>query len=105
MWSNMMYMLPVASILSMYEIKEEIKMEGDLLTELDHLLLMSKCVSNFKIEKSDLKCKVSLTYPAGSNLWTIIDSIINRYRLIASVSIQDPDIVVLRLSEGSAWMH
>lgn len=103
MWANLMYLLPVATVLSQYELPEEFKMEGDLLTELDRLLRFVGCSEKFKIEKSRLKCRVDATYPKGTSVWTIFDGIMRRYHLNVFITSQKDDRVTISLKEGAAW--
>lgn len=103
LWANLMYLLPVATLLSQYELPEEFKMEGDLLTELDRLLRFVGCSEKFKIEKSRLKCRVDATYPKGTSVWTIFDGIMCRYHLNVFITSQKDDRVTISLKEGAAW--
>lgn len=103
MWAKFMYLIPVAAILSQYETPNEIKMEGDLVTELDRLLRFANCPSNLKLTKTKLKCRIDATYPKGTNVWTIFDTILQRYHLVAFVESDGEDSIRLSLKEGAAW--
>lgn len=103
MWANLMYLIPVAAILSQYKLDEEFKMEGDLLNELDRLLEKVHCTTKLKIEKTRLKCRINATYPKGTSVWTILDGIMQRYHLNVIITSQKDDSVVISLKEGSAW--
>lgn len=105
MWAKFMYLIPVASILSRYEVPNEIKMEGDLLTELDRLLHFANCPSNLKLKKTKLKCHIDATYPKGTNVWTIFDTLLQRYHLVAFVEFHGDDSISLNLKEGIAWSN
>lgn len=103
MWANLMYMIPVASVLSQYQLTEEFKMEGDLLEELDRLLKVVHCNTKLRIEKTNLKCRIDATYPEGTSVWTVFDTIMQRYHLNVIITSLKDDSVAISLKEGSAW--
>lgn len=103
MWANLMYLIPVASVLSQYKLSEEFKMEGDLLEELDRLLKTVHCTTKLKLEKTKIKCQISATYPKGTSVWTIFDGIMQRYHLNVIITSQNNDSVAISLKEGPAW--
>lgn len=101
MWSRMIYLMPVASIMAMVNIPEEIKMEGDLQSELE--LLFDKYMKALRLVRNkELDLRVNCSYPAGSNLWTIFDGILERYHLLVDISSKNGEIVI-KFREGSAW--
>lgn len=103
MWARMICLLPIAAMMSTVNISEEIKMEGDLQYELERLL--SKNMQAIKIiYNKKLNLKINTSYPAGSNLWTIFDGILERYHLLIDILPKDGTIA-FKLKEGSAWMH
>lgn len=105
MWANLIHVLPAATILSAYETKEEFKMEGNLLSELDRLFTLTVDIEKLKLKKNGPKCTINTIYPAGSNLWTIVDGILVRYQLIPIIETDKNGCITLGLKEGSAWMH
>lgn len=104
MWANLLYMLPVASILSECIVEEEIKMEGELSEELDRLFKAYIPHSKLRFVKKPLHAHISATYPAGTSLWTIFDTIIARFHLVSLVEVHE-DYVKLAVTEGNAWKH
>lgn len=105
MWANLMYLIPVASVLSQYKLSEEFKMEGDLLKELDRLLKSVNCTTKLRIEKTKLRCRIDTTYPKGTSVWTIFDGIMQRYHLNVIITSQKDDSIVISLKEGPAWYN
>lgn len=103
MWANQICLIPIAAMLSTYTFDEEVKMEGDLIEELDRVINSKMHLPNLKLGKTDVKAKINMTYPAGSTLWIIVCSIIERYHLIPELSAENSKVVVLTLKEGSAW--
>lgn len=104
MWSNLMYFLPVAAILSSYTIECDVHLEGDLGEELEKLFGTYISSERLRITTSpSLKARVNMTYPAKTNLWTIFDSIMQRFHLAPEVSAGEDRCVVVVLREGSAW--
>lgn len=105
MWSNLLYILPVASILYDCTITEEIKMEGDLSEELDKLFKKYLPNSKLKLHKSHIHATIHSTYPAGTNLWSILDGIMTRFHLMAYVDERNSNCIILKLEESVAWKH
>lgn len=103
MWSNLMYMLPVTSILYNCVIDEEIKMEGNVADELERIFSKYLVNSRLKLAKTNIHANIYFTYPAGTNLWTILDTIMARFHLSAYIDERDSDMMILRLEEGVAW--
>lgn len=105
MWSNLLYMLPVASILYNCTIDEEIKMEGDLGEELTKLFKKYLSNSKLKFFKKNLHATIYATYPTGTNLWSILDGIMTRFHLTAYINEKDSNNIILTLEESLAWKH
>lgn len=103
MWSNLMYVLPIAEFLMKYETSKEIKMEGDLMEELSKLIDDYVSVPNFKFIKSSVKATINTTYPESTSIWKILDDILHRYHLIPIIGTESGGIVTLSLEEGAAW--
>lgn len=101
MWSRLVYLMPIASIMATVNIPEEIKMEGDLQSELDQLFDKHMKALRF-VRNKGLDLTVNCTYPAGSNLWTIFDGILERYHLLVDI-IPKNGIIVIKFKEGSSW--
>lgn len=105
MWSNLLYMAPVASILSKCVVDEEIKMEGNLSEELQKLFKKYAKNPNFRFIKTKISAKVYATYPIGTSLWTILDGVMTLFHLIAYVNEFPGGVITLELREGSSWKH
>lgn len=103
MWSNLLYMLPVTSILYNCVINEEVKMEGDLGDELERIFKTYLINSKLKFVNKGLHANIYATYPAGTNLWSIIDGIMVRFQLIAYIDEKDKDNILFQLKEGASW--
>lgn len=103
MWSEQIYILPIAAFLMEYDLAEDIKMEGELMNELDILLQNNVPSSNFKFLKSSIKAKINTAYPSGTNIWTIVNEIRHRYHLIPIIKTEENGIVTLSFEEGAAW--
>lgn len=103
MWSNLMYMLPITSILYNCVVNEEIKMEGNVGDELEKIFNKYLVNSRLKLAKSKIHANIYSTYPAGTNLWTILDTIMVRFHLSAYIDERDPDMMILKLEESVAW--
>lgn len=101
MWSKMIAMMPIAALMSTVTIPEEIKMEGDLQDELERIL--GKYMQPMKLLRNkEIDCRIDTSYPEQSNLWTIFDGILQRYRLNSVIEPLDGTIGV-RLEKASAW--
>lgn len=103
MWSNLMYMLPVTSILYNCTINEEVKMEGNVGDELQRIFNKYLVNSKLKLAKTNIHANIYSTYPAGTNLWTILDTIMVRFHLSAYIDERNKDEMILKLEEGIAW--
>lgn len=103
MWSNLLYMIPVASILYDCTVNEEIKMEGDLGDEIERLFKTYLKDSKLKFVNKGIHATIYATYPAGTNLWTIIDGIIVRFKLTAYIDERGNGDILFHFEEGSAW--
>lgn len=103
MWSNLLYMLPVTSILYNCTINEEIKMEGDLGDEIERIFKKYLINSKLKFVNKGLHATIYATYPAGTNLWSIIDGIMVRFQLIAYIDERDDNNILFQLKEGASW--
>lgn len=105
MWFNLLYMLPVSTILYNCVINEEIKMEGNLGDELTKLFKTYLVNSRLKLAKLKIHANIYATYPAGTNLWTIMDGIITKFHLACVIDEKSNGDVILKLEEGAAWRH
>lgn len=105
MWSNLLYMLPVTSILHNCTINEEIKMEGNVADELQRVFKKYLVNSKLKLAERPIHATIYTIYPSGTNLWTIVDDIMLRFHLIAYIDERNPDEILLRLEETLAWKH
>lgn len=105
MWVHALYTIPVAMVLSKITLTKEIKMEGDLITELNHLFKVAGVEDRLKLGKTKIKAMINAEYPAGSNVWTIVNEIITRYHLTTFVTTEENNIVMLTLEEGASWKH
>lgn len=105
MWSKLLYLAPVASILSMRETDEEEELRGQLQDELIRLFEKTIHSDRFKlILNPDLHATINTTYPAHSNLWTILDGVLQRYHLILDIKpMKDTDGITVQLLEGPSW--
>lgn len=103
MWSNLLYMLPVISVLYNCTVNEEIKMEGNVGDELERIFSKYLINSKLKLAKTNIHATIHATYPSGTNLWTIVDTIMARFHLSAYIDEHDPNDIVLRLEESIAW--
>lgn len=103
MWSNLLYMLPVTSILYNCTINEEIKMEGDLGDELERVFNKYLVNSKLRFVNKGLHATIYATYPSGTNLWSIVDGIMARFQLIACIDERDKGDILFQLKEGASW--
>lgn len=103
MWSNLLYMLPVTSILYNCTVNEEVKMEGNVSDELQKVFKKYLVNSKLKLAKTTIHANIYANYPTGTNLWTIVDGIMARFHLMAYIDERNPDEILLRLEEGPAW--
>lgn len=101
MWSRMVYLMPIAAIMSTVNVSEEIKMEGDLQSELERLLGEHMKALRL-VRNEELNLTINSSYPKESNLWTIFDGILERYHLLVDIAAND-GMVIIKLVEGSAW--
>lgn len=82
MWSDMIYMIPVASVLSIAKLEEDTELKGDLQEELIRLIkeyLPSDSITMVKNE--EIISSIDMVYPKGANLWTILDTIMASFNL------------------------
>lgn len=103
MWSNLLYMLPISTILYNCVINEEIKMEGDLGDELTRLFKKYLVNSRLKLAKPKVHANIYATYPAGTNLWTIMDGIMARFHLACTIDEKNNGDMILKLEEAISW--
>lgn len=103
MWSNLLYMLPVSSILYNCTIPEEIKMEGNVGDELEKLFKKYLVNSKLKYVNKTIHANIYATYPAGTNLLTILDGIMARFHLMIYINEKDKDDILFELQESIAW--
>lgn len=103
MWSNLIYMLPVSSILCECAIDEEIKMEGNVGDELIRVFKKYMTNPRLKLEKIKIHATIHATYPKGTTLWTIVNGIMTRFHLMAVVNKDAYGNVSLRFEEGISW--
>lgn len=104
MWSNLIYLAPVAAIISTVHITEPAALDGDLQDEL--IWLFTKYISPTKlsfIRNKNLKATINTSYPEGTSLWTILDSTMQRMHLTIEIQAPTPDSLTIELMEGSAW--
>lgn len=103
MWSNLLYMIPVSSVLYNCVVDEEIKMEGNLGDELERVFKTYLKNSRLKFVNKGLHANIYGTYPAGTNLWSILDGIIVRFHLIAYIDERGDGDILFHLEESAAW--
>lgn len=105
MWSNLLYMLPVSNILYNCVVDEEIKMEGNLGDELNKVFKKYLVSSKLKYINKPIHATVYATYPSGTSLWTIVDSVIARFRLNVYIDQKNKNSVLFYFEESIAWKH
>ena len=105
MLANMLYLAPVAAILCMFETEEEEELRGQLQDELIRLFKKTIHHNQFEIIPNEkLHSTINTTYPAHSNLWTILDGVIQRYHLILDIKpMEDRKGITIQLLEGPSW--
>lgn len=106
MWANMIYFMPIATMLSVHKVDEDVQLDGDLGTEVRKLV--SKYITEDKLiflVDPKLNATIHLSYPKDSNLWTIFDSILQRYHLLPTITTNEKGAVVVVLKEGGAWVR
>lgn len=103
MWTNLLYMVPVTSFLYKCVIDEEIKMEGNVGRELERVFEQYMKDSKLKLGKLKLSGQIHATYPAGTNLWTIVDGLMTRFHLSAYIDEQPNGDILFRLEESISW--
>lgn len=105
MWASMLYLAPVAAVLCMHETDEEEELRGQLQDELIRVFEKSIHHDRFKIiPNKDLHATINTTYPAHSNLWTILDGVLQRYHLILDIKpMKDTEGITIQLLEGPSW--
>lgn len=104
MWSKLLYLAPIASILSLYETEKEENLQGKLQDEL--IRFFEDNIQKYKfriIQNAHLNATINVTYPAHSNLWTIMDGILQRYHLIPSINPNEHGGIDVQLLEGPSW--
>ena len=105
MWANMLYLAPVACVLAIHETDEEETLRGQLQDELIRVFEKNIQHGGFKIiPNPNLHATVNTTYPAHSNLWTILDGVLQRYHLILDIKpMKDAEGITIQLLEGPSW--
>lgn len=103
MWSNLLYMLPVSSILYNCTIPEEVKMEGNVGDELERIFKKYLVNSKLKFINKGIHANIYATYPTGTNLLTILDGIMARFHLTIYIDEKDKDNILFELKESIAW--
>lgn len=102
-WSRQIAMLPVIAMMATVIVPEEIKMEGDLQDEFSKLL--KKYMPNMRFRRNNgIVAYINTTYPEQSNLWTILDGILNRYHLRLEFTPIEGTLE-LHFEKGFAWTH
>lgn len=103
MWSNLVYMLPAASIMSKYAVDDEVAMHGDLMEELEKLFVRYLKNTNLELKKTNLRMTINAVYPKGTTIWTILDGIIVRFHLMVYLKEEKDGRIILSLEESAAW--
>lgn len=105
MWTKMLYLAPVAAILSLHETAEEETLHGYLQEELIRVFQKNIHHDKFQIIlNKHLHATINATYPAHSNLWTILDGVLQRYHLILDIkSNEKTGGITVQLLEGLSW--
>lgn len=105
MWASMLYLAPVATILCKYELAEEEEFRGQLQDELIRVFEKTVSLDNLRlIPNKNLHATINTTYPAHSNLWTIMDGILQRYHLILDIKpMKNREGITIQLLEGPSW--
>lgn len=101
-----MYLLPLATLVSNYELRDETYLSGDLQESVKELL--EDYIPNTKlrvIRNKALSASINFVYPEHTNLWTILDGILHRYHLIVSIKASsiDQEPITIKFMEGPAW--
>lgn len=105
MWSNLIYMAPVINILYNCIASEEIKMEGNVGDELTRVFKKYLVNSRLRLGKMKIHANIYEIYPAGINLWSILDDAMRRFHLDAAIEERQDGVVILKLEEGVSWKH
>lgn len=106
MWSQLIYLMPIASFMSMIELKEDETLNGDLYEELDKMIRKYIDHDRFVLRADKgFEAHVDLTFQKGMTLWHVMSTILHRYRLAPELGATENGAVTLTLKEGSAWRH
>lgn len=106
MWSSVVYLFPIATILSKVTVEDEIVMDGDLYQEFNSLICKYVPPDQFVLlPNPELKLTANLRFPKGTTLWSILDSILVRYHLTAELGTTREEALTAKLKEGAAWKH
>lgn len=104
MWSNLMYFLPIATILASYSVDEDTHLEGKLETDFPRFVQKHVHVDQLRIVMdSKISAEMNLDFPARTSIWTIFDSVMHRYHLMPEIKADPDGAVVVTLRKGSAW--
>lgn len=104
MWGYLKYLFPVASILSQYTVDDEITLDGDLYQELTHLICKYVPPTSFVLlPNPKLSVTVHMNFPSGTSLWSVLDIVLQRFRLHSDIGTTREGAVTLKLKEGMAW--
>lgn len=82
MWSDMVYMIPIASVLSIAKLEEDTELKGDLQEELIRLIDEHFPSGTIEMVKNEeIISAIDMVYPKGTNIWTILDTIMATFDL------------------------
>lgn len=103
MWSKLVYMAPVLSILSKIEITEDVKMEGRVDEEIRRVFEPYLKTTRLVLVRKPIHARVIADYPKGTSLWTILDGIMALFHLDACIDTTAWGDILLTLEEGLSW--
>lgn len=104
MWASIAYLLPVATVLSKIIVDDEIIFDGDLYQELNTLVFRYVPANLLVLlPNPELKATSNFRFPAKTNMWSVMDSILMRYHLTIELGSTREGALTVKLKEGAAW--
>lgn len=82
MWADMIYTIPVASVLTIAKLEDDTEVKGDMQDAMAGLIakyLPSGSITMVKNE--EIIAIINTVYPKGTSLWTILDGIMATFGL------------------------
>lgn len=100
-WIELLGLAPVAFVLAQYWLSEDETLRGKLQEEVMRLIERYVPAREMRmLENPELHLTMNQTYAKGSGLWTVMESIIERYNLVLDISSdEETGGLVVQMSE------